>query len=203
MMLLIKRPCGNAVALLSMEELFSRNAPDLAHEVHSDQSCNQPDHRPCKIQQEAIRAAPVRACVPSLLGQRDGPEWRRRWECVEALKEVMPFVASGVSALLLAPRATFQEPPTQGGASSSHPNGCNHDFKLLLCRRAEGPVIHRGIWGRADLLGKVTDQTGRPPGAQLPSEAKALGPLERFPFSVSCCFSSALFPPLVRGLSWH
>ena len=131
-------PCGKAVSLLSMEELCSCSAPDLSHEVHSDQSCNQPDHRPCKVRQGAMRATPVRACVPS------------------------------------------------------------HDFNLLLCRRAEGRIIHRGIWGRADFLDKVTGQTGRPPGAQLPSEAEALGPLECFPSSVACCFFSAL-----RGLSWH
>ena len=58
---------------------------------------------------------------------------------------------------------------------------------------------------RAGLISpnRVPDQIGRPPGAQLPSEVEALGPIELIPFSVFCRLSSAFFPPLVRALSWR
>ena len=90
----------------------------------------------------AASAHCARSCAPLFLRQRYGPEWRRWWECVEAPKEVMPPVASWASALLLAPRAIFQEPPTQGGASILHPHGCRHYFRFSLCRRVEISIVH-------------------------------------------------------------
>ena len=90
-----------------------------------------------------------------VVGQRDGPERRRRWECVEALKEVMPVVAIGVSALLLTVRAILQEPPTPGGASISHPNGCN------IQSNGGGHILHGG---RSDCGGSSTRHGVRRPG---------------------------------------